>query len=73
MDYICTSNLVPTIDVAHIYSMVLQPLFPGENAVDQLVEIIKVHSNHQFLNYAICIIMSQQLTICLVGSWHTNT
>lgn len=29
----------------------LQPLFPGENAVDQLVEIIKVHFAYWWLNW----------------------
>lgn len=34
----CISTLSPLLSLSDL----LQPLFPGENAVDQLVEIIKV-------------------------------
>lgn len=54
--------------------MFLQPLFPGENAVDQLVEIIKVLwdiiSSLPFPDWL------QFTYFCdgyLVGSWHTNS
>lgn len=53
-------------------TMILQPLFPGENAVDQLVEIIKVWVTVNAWNLVIIMTMTKWFSFCFTGAWHTN-
>lgn len=54
---------------------ILQPLFPGESGVDQLVEIIKVISFRCQCSHSVCVftfIDDKQWKLNNADPWYTN-